>query len=82
MVVYNCISFLSRGIYQTVPIYGASSTVRRRFREGIHYIEYKAVDETGNFDSCSFSVSVSGECPACLRMSAHVHDVNLGNSSY
>ncbi|KAI0214769.1 hypothetical protein LSAT2_000070 [Lamellibrachia satsuma] len=51
--------WVSEGIYQTVPIYGASSTVRRRFHEGVHYIEYKAVDETGNFDSCSFSVSVT-----------------------
>ena len=51
-----------RGIYQTVPIYGASTTVQRAFHEGTHYVEYKAVDESGNFDSCSFSVTVNGEC--------------------
>ena len=50
-----------RGIYQTVPIYGASASVNRDFEEGKHYIEYKAVDESGNFDSCSFTVSIIGK---------------------
>ncbi|ELU13455.1 hypothetical protein CAPTEDRAFT_213669 [Capitella teleta] len=47
-----------KGIYQTVPHYGASVNVRRQFDEGRHYVEYKAVDETGNFHSCSFNVIV------------------------
>jgi len=49
-----------RGIYQTVPIYGAAADVNRGFQEGQHYIEYKAVDEVGNFDQCSFTVIVRG----------------------
>lgn len=44
-----------------MPIYGASASVNREFGEGSHYIEYKAVDESGNFDSCSFAVTVTGE---------------------
>ena len=51
-----------RGVYQTVPVYGASASVRRRFEEGTHYVEYKAVDESGNFHSCSFHVTVKGGC--------------------
>ena len=56
-----------RGIYQTVPVYGASSSVERSFQEGRHYIEYKAVDEAGNFDSCSFSVQVDGKTWFCFE---------------
>ena len=51
-----------RGIYQIVPIYGATVTVNRAFYEGTHFIEYKAVDDGGNFDSCSFTVTVNGKC--------------------
>ena len=49
-----------RGIYQTLPIYGELVSVDRQFYEGTHYIEYKAVDDGGNVDSCSFRVTVTG----------------------
>ena len=42
-------------------MYGASGNVDREFPEGSHYVEYKAVDEGGRFDSCTFSVTVNGE---------------------
>ena len=51
----------SSGIYQTVPVYAGSTEVNRSFYEGRHYIEYKATDEAGNFDHCSFTVTVRGE---------------------
>lgn len=59
--IYHCPSLVCRGIYQTVPVYGASPSTKRSFQEGRHFIEYKAVDEGGNFDSCSFYVNVDGE---------------------
>ena len=49
-----------RGIHQTVPVFGATADVERSFTEGRHHVEYKAVDETGNYDSCAFAVHVTG----------------------
>ena len=49
-----------RGIYQTIPVYGASETINRPFNEGTQYIEYRVVDEAGNFARCSFYVTVRG----------------------
>ena len=49
-----------RGIFQTIPSYGADATYSKTFQEGVHTIEYKAVDESGNFDSCQFLVIVKG----------------------
>jgi len=54
-----------RGIYQTVPVYGASVNVNRTFSEGAQFVEYKVVDEAGNFARCAFYVTVRGS-PAQL----------------
>ncbi len=54
---------LFRGIYQTKPIYmyGGHVSVDRQFYEGNHYIEYRAVDDGGQVDDCSFRVTVTGQ---------------------
>lgn len=57
----SLVLFVYRGLYQTVPQYGASGTIQRRFTEGNHYVEYKAVDDAGNFARCSFHVNVIGK---------------------
>lgn len=44
-----------------MPIYGASVRVNRSFHEGSHLIEYKAVDDAGNFGRCRFTVTVNGK---------------------
>ena len=54
------IVYFFRGIYQTLPIYGALVSVDRQFYEGTHHIEYRTVDDGGNVDSCKFKVIVSG----------------------
>ena len=49
-----------RGIYQTIPVYGAPENINRTFNEGTQLVEYKVVDEAGNFARCSFHVTVRG----------------------
>lgn len=51
-----------RGIYQTIPVYGSSENVVRQFSEGTQFVEYKVVDEAGNFERCSFYVTIRGVC--------------------
>ena len=51
-----------RGIYQTIPVYGASVNINRTFSEGAQFVEYKVVDVAGNFARCSFYVTVRGSC--------------------
>ena len=60
----NIYLFHYSGIYQTIPNYGESVTVSKMYREGTTYIEYKAVDDGGNVESCSFSVTIKGRCLA------------------
>lgn len=50
-----------RGIYQILPIYGELVSVDRQFYEGTHTVTYRAVDNGGNVDSCSFTVVVHGK---------------------
>lgn len=59
-------SVSARGFYETVPHYGAMGSVRRSFEEGVHFVEYKVVDEAGNFARCSFYVTVKGK-GLCFR---------------
>jgi len=54
------IFYSARGLYEAVPFYGATGVVHRPFEEGAHYVEYKAVDDAGNFARCSFYVTVKG----------------------
>jgi len=54
-----------RGIYQTIPVYGASENINRRFSEGTQMVEYKVVDEAGNFARCSFHVTITGSSSIC-----------------
>ena len=49
-----------RGVYQTIPVYGASVNINRTFSEGAQFVEYKVVDVAGNFARCSFYVTVRG----------------------
>ena len=49
-----------RGVYQTIPVYGASVSINRTFSEGAQFVEYKVVDVAGNFARCSFYVTVRG----------------------
>ena len=55
------LNLIVRGLYQTVPEYGAPANIRRSFSEGQHYIEYRVVDSTGRTDICSFIVVVRGD---------------------
>lgn len=41
-------------------MYGASVSINRTFSEGTHFVEYRAIDEAGNFARCSFHVTVTG----------------------
>ena len=61
-IVWCVFFFLSaRGLYEAVPYYGATGVVHRPFEEGVHYVEYKVVDDAGNFARCSFYVTVKGK---------------------
>ena len=58
-------ALLFRGIYQISPQFGGDvrEGVRRSFHEGQHRVEFKVVDETGDFDTCSLYVTVAGAHP-------------------
>ena len=54
-----------------MPTYGDPVNVSRMFHEGTHVVEYKAVDDAGNFGRCTFSVVVNGRIELKVLINRH-----------